>query len=212
MEMERAMRQGMTPMFVAVGPAVVGLLAVADTIKPHAREAVQALKALGLDVVMLTGDNARSAAAVAKEVGIERVLSDVLPDLKAREVTLLQESGRRVAMVGDGINDAPALAQADVGIAIGAGTDVAMDTADMTLIGEDLRGIVTAIALSRATMANVKQNLFAAFIYNILLIPAAALGSLNPILAAGAMALSSVSVVSNALRLRRFTPPVAASR
>lgn len=212
MEMERAMRQGMTPMFVAVGPAVVGLLAVADTIKPHARDAVQALKALGLDVVMLTGDNARSAAAVAKEVGIERVLSDVLPDLKAREVTLLQESGRRVAMVGDGINDAPALAQADVGIAIGAGTDVAMETADMTLIGEDLRGIVTAIALSRATMANVKQNLFAAFIYNILLIPAAALGSLNPILAAGAMALSSVSVVSNALRLRRFTPPVAASR
>ncbi|MBI5854413.1 MAG: copper-translocating P-type ATPase [Nitrospirae bacterium] len=209
---DRAAQQGMTPMFVAVGPAVVGLIAVADTIKPHAREAVQALQALGLDVVMLTGDNARTAGAVAKEVGIGHVLSDVLPGDKARELKLLQESGRRVAMVGDGINDAPALAQADVGIAIGAGTDVAMEAAGVTLVGEDLRGIVTAIALSRATMANVKQNLFAAFIYNILLIPAAALGYLNPILAAGAMALSSVSVVSNALRLRRFTPPAAASR
>jgi Cu+-exporting ATPase len=205
---DQATKQGMTPMFVAVGPAVVGLIAVADTIKPHAREAVQALQALGLDVVMLTGDNARTAGAVAREIGIGHVLSDVLPGDKARAVKQLQQSDKRVAMVGDGINDAPALAQADVGIAIGAGTDVAMEAAGVTLVGEDLRGIVTAIALSRATMTNVKQNLFAAFIYNILLIPAAALGYLNPILAAGAMALSSVSVVSNALRLRRFVPPV----
>jgi Cu+-exporting ATPase len=208
----RATQQGMTPLFIAVGPAVVGLITVADTVKPYAREAVQALQALGLDVVMLTGDNARTAGAVAKDVGIGRVLSDVLPGDKAQAVKHLQASGKRVAMVGDGINDAPALAQADVGIAIGAGTDVAMEAAGVTLVGEDLRGIVTAIALSRATMANVKQNLFAAFIYNVLLIPAAALGYLNPILAAGAMALSSVSVVGNALRLRRFTPSVAGSR
>ncbi len=209
---DRATQQGMTPMFVAVGPAVVGLIAVADTIKPHARETVKALQSIGLDVVMLTGDNMRTAGAVAKAVGIERVLSDVLPRDKAREIKHLQMSGKRVAMVGDGINDAPALAQADVGIAIGAGTDVAIEAAGITLVSEDLRGIVSAIALSRATMANVKQNLFAAFVYNILLIPAAALGFLNPILAAGAMALSSVSVVGNALRLRRFTPPVGASR
>lgn len=209
---DRATQQGMTPMFIAVGPAVVGLIAVADTIKPYARETVQALQAMGLDVVMLTGDNARTAGAVARELGIGHVLSDVLPGDKAQAVKQLQASGKRVAMVGDGINDAPALAQADVGIAIGAGTDVAMEAAGMTLVGDDLRGIVTTIALSRATMVNVKQNLFAAFIYNILLIPAAALGYLNPILAAGAMALSSVSVVSNAIRLRRFVSPVSVSR
>ncbi|MDO8546705.1 MAG: heavy metal translocating P-type ATPase [Nitrospirales bacterium] len=205
-EVARLAEAGLTPMFVAVGVSVVGVVAVADQVKEHAREAVAALKALGLEVVMLTGDNPRTAAAVAREVGIERVLAEVLPEAKAREVKRLQGEGKTVAMVGDGINDAPALAQADVGIAIGAGADVALEAADITLVGGDLRGVSAAIALSRATMRNIKQNLFWAFVYNIVLIPAAALGWLNPILAAGAMGASSVSVVSNALRLRFFKP------
>src|SRR2546422_788177 len=209
-EAARLAEAGLTPMFVAVGGTVVGVIAVADTVKKHAREAVSALKIMGLDVVMITGDNPRTAAAVAKEVSIERVLAEVLPEAKALEVKRLQGEGWRVAMVGDGVNDAPALAQADVGIAIGAGTDVAREAADGTLICGDLRGVATAIQLSRATMRNIKQNLLAAFIYNVLLIPVAALGWLNPILAAAAMGASSVSVVSNALRLRFFTPTLAA--
>ena len=208
---ERLSSDGLTPMYLAVRhldqiARIIGVIGVADELKDHAHDAVNALHQLGLEVVMLTGDNPRTARAIAEQVKIDRVLAEVLPEQKAREIKRLQEQGEVVAMVGDGINDAPALAQADIGIAIGTGTDVAMEAASVTLISGDLRGVVTAIALSRATTRNIKQNLFAAFIYNILLIPAAALGMLNPIWAAAAMGLSSVSVVGNALRLRRFRP------
>ncbi|MGH7164027.1 MAG: HAD-IC family P-type ATPase, partial [Nitrospiraceae bacterium] len=213
---EHLASSGLTPMYVAIRrtpsssspevPRVIGLIGVADTLKEYAREAVEALRRMGLEVIMLTGDNPRAARAIADQAGIDRVLAEILPEQKAREIKRLQVEGKVVAMVGDGLNDAPALAQADIGIAIGTGTDVAMETADLTLMSGDLRGVVTAIALSRATTRNIKQNLFAAFIYNVMLIPAAALGLLNPIWAAAAMALSSVSVVGNALRLRRFRP------
>ena len=215
---ESLAQHGTTPMFVALGDKPVGLIAVADTLRPESVEAVDQLKALGLHVWMLTGDNAATARSIARQAGIEHVLAEVLPDQKAAKVKSLQADSKIVAMVGDGINDAPALAHADLGIAIGTGTDVAMAASDITLIGSDLRNIVTGIALSRKTVSVIKQGLFWAFAYNIVLIPVA-MGVLypvfgvllNPVLAAAAMAMSSVSVVTNALRLRGFKRPSSAN-
>ncbi len=225
---EKYWSQGKTVLFLGIDGRIAAVLALSDTLKPEAAAAVAAIKKMGLRVVMLTGDNSRAAAYIAGQAGIDRVIADVLPENKSSEVLKLQKEGQVVAMVGDGINDAPALAQADIGIAMGTGTDVAMETGDITLMSWDLAGIVTAISLSRQCMKTIKQNLFWAFAYNVILIPVAAgilypffssgnvppglqfifgrYGFLNPMLAALAMAASSVTVVSNSLRLRGFKP------
>jgi len=195
--------QGKTPIFVSINGELSGVIAIADIIQPTAKEAITKLKKMNIEVVMLTGDNRKTAEAIAKEAGVDKVIAEVLPSDKAAHVKEQQGKGKIVAMVGDGINDSPALAQADVGIAIGTGTDVAMETADVTLMKGDLNGVVQAISLSQKTLRTIKQNLFWAFIYNSIGIPVAALGLLNPIYAAAAMAFSSVSVVSNSLLLRR---------
>jgi Cu+-exporting ATPase len=210
---DRLAAQGRTPVIVVVNNTVYAVIAISDPITPTAGEAISYLKKMGLKVIMISGDSQRAAEAVAKEVGIDQLVADVLPSQKAELVRKLQRNGTHVAMVGDGINDAPALAQADVGIAIGTGADVAMEASDVTLIRSDLRGVVTAIQLSRRTMRTIRLNLFWAFIYNVLGIPIAA-GALypvahvllSPVLASAAMAWSSLSVVLNSLTLRRFKP------
>ena len=197
-------RQGQTAMMIAIEQELKGIIAVADTVKDTAKQAVSELQNMNIEVVMLTGDNKQTAQAIAQEVGIDRVIAEVLPEQKAEQVSLLQEEGRNVAMVGDGVNDAPALVKADIGIAIGTGTEVAIEAADITILGGDLLLLPKAIKASKATIRNIRQNLFWAFGYNVAGIPIAALGLLAPWIAGAAMALSSVSVVTNALRLKNM--------
>ncbi|QWB31889.1 MULTISPECIES: heavy metal translocating P-type ATPase [Exiguobacterium] len=213
---DKLAQQGKTPMYVAIDNQIAGIIAVADTVKENSRKAIEKLQKMGIEVAMITGDNKGTAMAIAKQVGIDRVLSEVLPEDKANEVKKLQAEGKKVAMVGDGINDAPALAQADIGIAIGSGTDVAIESADIVLMRSDLMDVPTAVELSKSTIRNIKQNLFWAFAYNVVGIPFAMgviylVGGplLNPMLAGAAMSLSSVSVLVNALRLKRFKPSLA---
>ncbi len=210
-ESDRLANQGKTPLYFAEEKKLLGIIAVADVVKPTSKQAIEGFKRIGIDVVMLTGDNSRTAEAIRSQLNIDRVVAEVLPQDKEREIRQIQESGKIVAMVGDGINDAPALARADVGIAIGAGTDIAIESADIVLMKSDLLDAVTAVSLSKATIKNIKENLFWAFFYNSLGIPLAAgifyisFGlKLNPMFGAAAMSLSSVFVVSNALRLRFF--------
>ena len=202
-DIKRLESEGRTVMLAAIDGQLAGMIAVADTVKETSVQAIQRMKRLGLTVIMLTGDNRRTAEAIAREVGIEQVWAEVLPEEKGERIRDLKRQGHRVAMVGDGINDAPALAMADIGMAMGTGTDIAVETADVTLMRGDLNSVVDAILLSRKTMRNIKQNLFFAFFYNILAIPVAAAGLLAPWMAGAAMAFSSVSVVLNALRLQR---------
>ncbi|MBO1909934.1 HAD-IC family P-type ATPase, partial [Microvirga sp. 3-52] len=201
--MEKLEAEGKTAMLIAVDQKLAGVVAVADTVKETSKEAVARMLELGLDVIMLTGDNQRTAEAIAKQVGIAHVIAEVLPEQKSEEVKKLQDQGKKVAMVGDGINDAPALATADIGMAVGTGTDIAIEAADITLMRGDLNSVADAIIMSRKTMRNIKQNLFFAFFYNTIGIPIAAIGLLAPWVAGTAMAFSSVSVVLNALRLQK---------
>jgi Cu+-exporting ATPase len=195
--------EGKTAMWVAADGRALGLIAVADTLKPDSAAAIAELRELGFETAMITGDNERTAAAIAGQVGIDRVIADVLPRDKAAEVSRLQEAGETVAMVGDGINDAPALTQADVGIAIGTGTDVAIEAGDIVLVQGELTAVVKAVRLSRATFRKIRQNLFWAFFYNVVMIPLAVIGVLHPVLAEIAMAFSSINVVTNSRRLQR---------